>query len=292
MRQLAVLLAALCLLGVCSTVNAYDLPAGGMTLHLDASTLVLNDGDPVVEWVDSLGNGLSAAQADSARQPTYKAQGINGVPSVFFAGAYPGGVLTPEEGDVMLVAKNAAGDDIMAQEMFLVLSLEKPYTGDGDQGGCCTTLIARKNDGDAIRISWNSSTALNGPKGSPDGPGPGWSQAGDFAYEGMMEINGGDNWSMPLDTPVILDAVATAPRQMGDVVVGSDGFPTGHQPARNWTGHIAEIIMYDHELSDTERGDVNQYLSDKYGVAMVPEPSTWVLLTMALLGLAAWRRRS
>lgn len=51
---------------------------------LDAGSLVQSDGSAVSTWTDSSGNGHDANGADAPAQPTYKASGINSLPSVRF----------------------------------------------------------------------------------------------------------------------------------------------------------------------------------------------------------------
>lgn len=46
-------------------------------LWLDASSLNLNDGDPVSTWTDISGNGNDAFQNNAANQPVYRATGLN-----------------------------------------------------------------------------------------------------------------------------------------------------------------------------------------------------------------------
>lgn len=50
-----------------------DIP--DLKLWLDASTLVLSDGDPVSSWTDLSGNGNHAVQANALKQPTFKTGG-------------------------------------------------------------------------------------------------------------------------------------------------------------------------------------------------------------------------
>ncbi|NOG58611.1 MAG: T9SS type A sorting domain-containing protein [Bacteroidetes bacterium] len=56
-------------------------------LWLDASTLILNDGDALNSWTDLSGNSNHATQASSARQPKYKTGIINSKPVIRFDGS-------------------------------------------------------------------------------------------------------------------------------------------------------------------------------------------------------------
>lgn len=55
----------------------------GRILHLDASKLTLNDGDPVTTWPDLSGNGFDATGSGTAR-PTFKTAIQNGLPVIRF----------------------------------------------------------------------------------------------------------------------------------------------------------------------------------------------------------------
>jgi len=70
-------------------------------------------------------------------------------------------------------------------------------------------------------------------------------------------------------------------------------------------GDIAEIILFHEHLGDTDVNNVNAYLGDKWGISYsgggdpaagatlvgVPEPSTFVLAALGLLGLIGFGRR-
>ncbi|RJO63691.1 MAG: hypothetical protein C4523_19615 [Myxococcales bacterium] len=64
-----------------------------LTLLFDynAADLALSEGNAVASWPDSSGNAFDLAQATGTKQPTYRADAINGVPGVEFDG---GDVLT------------------------------------------------------------------------------------------------------------------------------------------------------------------------------------------------------
>ena len=58
-------------------------------------------------------------------------------------------------------------------------------------------------------------------------------------------------------------------------------------------GHIAEILIYNSDLSEQDRQAVGYYLQTKYGIvgSYVPEPSATLLLAMAAMSLLPRRRR-
>lgn len=58
--------------------------SSGLGMWLDASTLSLNNNDPVSSWTDQSGNGFHATQASAGFQPKYLSNVVNGMPAVQF----------------------------------------------------------------------------------------------------------------------------------------------------------------------------------------------------------------
>ena len=58
----------------------------------------------------------------------------------------------------------------------------------------------------------------------------------------------------------------------------------------SWEGEISEVLVFQEKLSPQQEFEITSYLSSKYGIAVVPEPSTSTLIMLAFLGLAARRR--
>src|SRR6185436_10128586 len=86
-------------------------------------------------------------------------------------------------------------------------------------------------------------------------------------------VRNGQTWvnGMPVD-----GTVTNRPRTMSVVSlvttgpVSADRFGSGNTVNRGWFGDLAELVIYDRELSMTERKAVEDYLSNKYrtGVAV------------------------
>ena len=60
-----------------------------------------------------------------------------------------------------------------------------------------------------------------------------------------------------------------------------------------WIGDIAEVVVYEGALSASERQAIELTLGDRWGADVVPEPSTWLMLTigLAVLGLGRYTRK-
>ena len=67
----------------------------------------------------------------------------------------------------------------------------------------------------------------------------------------------------------------------------------GSNTASWWIGDIAELIVFEGALSDSERLATEQALGDRWGVDVVPEPTTWLMLTigLAVLSLGRYTRK-
>lgn len=73
---------------------------------------------------------------------------------------------------------------------------------------------------------------------------------------------------------------------------------TGSSSGFNFVGNIGELIIYDGILSSTDVDAIRGYLQLRAGgdlgepvTSAIPEPTTWSLMSIALAGLAGYRRR-
>ena len=70
--------------------------------------------------------------------------------------------------------------------------------------------------------------------------------------------------------------------------IGNSNVTGGDSPL---DGMIAEVAIYDVALSLGARLAIEQELGTKYGISVVPEPTTWLLLIMGTAGMATVVRR-
>ncbi len=61
--------------------------------------------------------------------------------------------------------------------------------------------------------------------------------------------------------------------------------------AEGFTGDLAEVIIYDTVLTESERSSISSYVANKYGIALVPEPSVSLLTLVGVGAGLAIRRR-
>ncbi|SEM45424.1 hypothetical protein SAMN05444354_11722 [Stigmatella aurantiaca] len=80
-----------------ATVRVRPFPTAGLVMHFAASELLGPQGTlpaagaPVSSWVDLSGNGRDLTQTDSTRQPVFKTNALNGLPTVSFDGSSTSG---------------------------------------------------------------------------------------------------------------------------------------------------------------------------------------------------------
>jgi hypothetical protein len=225
----------------------------GMVLWLDATdsttlfkdpalTMAASNGDAIGGWRDKSGNGFHAVQDDSAIRPVLHSTAMNGMPAVRFSG---------READGMIIDS--------------ALFLERPYTafivnqyygntkGRTLQGrdanwlhGLWAGNVASYADG---FVGTNTIAELNFPYVADTTGTP----VGDTTFF----VNGADFTTNP--------GVMGRPGGLG--LVSGGAFPGEVSDA-----DISEVVIYDRVLSNTELGDVRNFLYNKYNVTPLTPP--------------------
>ena len=214
-------------------------------LWLKADSLQLNDGDPVETWPDASGLDRDAVQGITAEQPTFIAEGLNGLPSLRF-----------DDGNAQSLLLHAntfldeSSNPFTAVEVFVVVrtdDLVSSHNGLWEIGTHTVPTHYPDTDG-YIYDDFGSSTS-RGPIST--------TQALDQFHVYNVSSSSGQ-WTARIAGTVVEDdtganvvAFAAAPK-LG--VSGSDYF----------SGEIAEVVVYSRVLSEAERAFVNAYLSAKY----------------------------
>ena len=240
-----------------SHVEAQTPPSTGLKLWLkaDDSTAVSTDatnpdGTPanhsnVNSWGDETGN-FTVSQTGGSR-PTYIKSDINSMPALHFNGSqslYNPSNIGLNADMTMIVVSNTTNVGANEAELWL---------GNGNFG-------------------------LNG-----ESRGVGyWNSAQHFSGYGV-DIFGG---TPPNNGNLFSAQIASLNPQLNSVQFYINGIPNGNPGVSglqnvlpgicvgevesvngfNWTGDIAEVMVYDHQLSATELQEVGQYLADKYGL--------------------------
>ncbi|MEI6519125.1 MAG: PA14 domain-containing protein [bacterium] len=203
----------------------------------DASSLGIDETGRITSWTDSYRNVLTATQPNIGECPYYKADGINGNPTVYFDNnrlylpdLSPG--WTKNEGTFIVLYSPVSADSYTIIHQNNGGGSEHwRYNGNGD--GYVGLFMPNRHENYPSQMPNNGPTTLTLISGDKY-----------TAY-----ING--NAQPPRDPNFLAPTTMT---------LGSGG---DSAPIR---GHIAEIVIYNRALSDAERLIVEQYFKSLYGM--------------------------
>lgn len=210
-------------------------------------TPATSDGDVIGRWEDISANADHVNQATIAQKPTLQNGAgdlLNGHPVVssdgiddWIRGAFTsGGALTQPYTFFAIAALDAA---------VLNDSITRTITGGDD---AANQAMLMKN-GSPAPDKWSIYTSVALVGSSADSDWNIWTAlfngaSSQFWHNGVSEASGDAGSQNP-------DGLTIAAHQAG-------GY--------NWRGEIAEIIIYDANLSDADKNQVGQYLADRYGL--------------------------
>ena len=205
---------------------------------LAADGLAAEDGDDVASWIDRGPDAVAVEvvtrRADAVRSPTYDADSFGGHPSVVFDGIGYMDILSEVElGSVLLVANSTEGGAVFP----------------GFAG-----MLGNKNTSAA-----GSRALLHGNRDEPN----------INCEQGVERVDGADTSVFtPLGEFKVVSCRLNESWRSGlPLWLGlADGAPPGN--VYGWIGGLTEIIAYDRPLSDTELSALEQYLGDRYSIAM------------------------
>ena len=221
----------------------------------DAGSTPANNNDTVQQWNDQSGNAIHASQATSGSRPTYRTNQVNGLPAVDFATS-----------KWMAFAQQTVTD----VTIFAVVK-------QGSAAAVKTILGGNANDNTKIKLffnNYNLKTEQHTVESFEEEP------ITDFIQ--VYQRSNGTNTVLRVDE-VDTGTPGTAASSLGVSHLGaflSSGTATGFL-----NGLIAELILYNGALSDTDRAVVESYLRTKYAL---PNPAQTLTDPTTITGCKCW----
>lgn len=242
--------------------------AGGLLLWLDGADPLADrtppaNGASVVSWVDRSGNEHHADQADPDKRPTYVASAVNGRGVVRFDSE------DPQDGNELDIDNSGGEFDLTDATLFVVLRhgyddvssenllpVAPGFFAVRDGGAGADTRVSLHVRADAAGWGiWNGIDFF-----STDEP--------DFGGKGFLLVDA--TWENDVET-LRTDGKqvfsGTHPWNENEVMhpvrIGWSGNSNEH-----FDGDIAEVILFDNALDQTERDAVAEYLAEKWGIEL------------------------
>ena len=279
-----------CAVGLMSTgAWATSLPpvTSGLIVALDGSD-VTTTGTAVDSWNDqATGGGTNSASGSGTARPTLVTGGLNGHDTISFDGT----------DDYLEIGADSIFDtdtftwflvfraDSLPSDVYMLLT--NAYT---DIGGAASF--------NSERNAWSSFVSSSGTFGSlardPVGSAavsthP--SVANQFFVLSAV-LRSDDSITQYLDGAAGATDTGASMTPTGHIytVLGRQEHVSLGNFKRFLDGEMAEVLIYDQELADSDRLSVQAYLGSKYGITVIPEPATAPLIGLGLAFLA-WRSR-
>lgn len=234
--------------------------SSGLVMWLDANALSLSNNDPVSSWTDQSGSGNHATQDTLSLRPLFKTNTINGKPAIVFDGtddyvAYNGTILVNTDYSIFTVVRRNAqgpsnnfymGGTIPTQHRNLHVGWRSNNTFTHDH----------YTNGYDLRVpsySAGASASIYGYRHS--------SANGKDVY-----INGGLR-ALNMNNAII-SGTPTRRYPLQDYQGASLGRYFGTNFKSYFNGYIAEVIIYNRYVNETERRAIESYLGNKYNISV------------------------
>lgn len=222
----------------------------GLLLWCAADQLTLNDGDAVASFTDLSGNNNHPACANAANKPTFKTNILNSLPAILFSGDMDA------NGDWLRVGFNRA----IPQTVFVVFQILTLRTS--------SMVLSGYSDPGILQVG--AGTASSNAIIVSSGASLLYLNAGttDFAIW-TVEYNGAS--SNIYKAGAVVSSGNTGTSSQNGITIGASPYFAlyGAGSSReNGNAHmyLAELIIYNKVLSASERSNVGEFLSGKYGL--------------------------
>jgi len=220
------------------------MPVNGMRLWLKADAGVFN---PVASWFDQA-NGMNAWAPSTVGRPSWSSTGANGKPAVMFDG-------TNQYLNLPNVMTSATAGEIFA---VLKAAVDNPGVDRGLWNWNYTVSGGMKYPSSDGKIVDNFG---QGYAAGPVGIGDPVQALDQWHLYNVLSKSG--EWTARINGLIQKQVTGVSPGfDITSTYLGQSSSYYGGTP--KFAGSIAEVIIYDHALSDAERATVNNYFFQKY----------------------------
>jgi hypothetical protein len=246
-----------------STTNANaGTISGAIWDNNEPFTEPIDDGTAVRLWSDQSGNGYDATQGTSAARPTYIASGLNGLPVVRFDGTDDRLALGAS---ALGILRNVAGATVFIAVKYSSTTGNFPSFYASTNGAITSVRLSIRTSTTPTyqisgrRLDANSVETISSNQATSTSSVIIHTARADYQNTLMQQyING------------TLDGQKTDFQTAGNTSdTDSIGILIGNNGASVFlNGDIAEIILYNRALNDSELAQVHRYLARKWGIAL------------------------
>jgi hypothetical protein len=233
---------------------------GNLTCTLSGGALV--DGDPVSSWADSSGNGHTATMTGSNR-PTYKTAIVNGKPVVRFTAA----------GFSKLDFTAISG--VTPFRVFAVIkqaSAGNKIFGIAGNSPNAFPYLLYNTDNNIFVTDWTGYTSTSVGVGGPGPP--------TFGFHVLTSISTAGTLAVRVDGAGVLTALGALANTGNFASIGYENVTPAYGD-----GDVAEIILYNVDVSTPNLQGIEKYLGTKYGITVAGGTAVDPL---TVTGLVAW----
>ena len=240
-----------------------DVPFGNLALWLKADAGLVQGGSnlPVSQWSDQSGNGENALQTSANNQPQWEAGALNGLPAVQFNGSsyfnLPNFLNGTVGAEAFVVLRAATNTPPVPSELWSF------------GGGMMYHSAYPAPDG-SLAEDFGSTTMMS--LGVPAEP------VNQYNVYQVMGQNG--SWAMWMNG-ILQDSTTNNVYGYNSVPMLGRRFTGGNGVDQYFNGAVAELLVFNRPLADSERTNVNRYLINKYGLTPTP-PANLVATTVSL----------
>jgi hypothetical protein len=239
------------------TSNAQNLNiTNGLALWLAADRGVnTNVGGSVTAWLDLSGHSHSASQSNSTNQPSLLPQQLNGLPVIHFTAyqflSLAGQIVSNQQFTIIVVTRDQETNETF-RELFSNWNYPSPYTSSVFFGTTHTNPVRARLTDDFGGTAQGQVGVGTVDKPSDFSILTGVSGTNSVAvYQNISAIA---TRNTPLTTRIVT----------GQYVVGRQGTAVAPGTSEYWHGDIAEILVFNRELTGAELSQAWLYLQAKY----------------------------